>query len=306
MTAGHLQRPRKVSVVGLGVMGAGFARHLRAAGHDVRGYDPDPARRELCRDFDISVTDDAASAITGAEFVLCSLPSASALRQTVELATAVASMTAREARALFIELSTLDLPCKLDARLALSAQGYEMLDCPVSGTGAQAAAGEVVVYASGETTEFDSAKTVLESFSAAVFHLGAFGNGTRMKLIANLLVAVHNAAAAEAITMAECAGIDSQLFVDIITAGGAAGSRVLELRGPMMAARQYTPATMRLDLWQKDLGFITNYAKEVAAPTPLFDAALPLYTAALKSGLAEADTAAICEVLRGMRADSDR
>ncbi len=282
-------------------MGAAFARHLRAAGHDVSGYDPNPARREFCHGFDISVTDDAGSAIAGAEFVLCSLPSASALKQTVERAAEVAGKTARGSRALIIELSTLDLPCKLEAQRALSSHGYQMLDCPVSGTGAQAAAGEVVVYASGETREYDSAKTVLESFSVAVFNLGAFGNGTRMKLIANLLVAVHNAAAAEAVTMAECAGIDPQLFVDVITAGGAAGSRVLELRGPMMAARQYTPATMRLDLWQKDLGLIEDYATALAAPTPLFDAALPLYSAALGIGLAEADTAAVCEILRGMR-----
>lgn len=291
---------QQVAVVGLGVMGFAFADRLARAGYSVTGYDPDATCRARAEGSGVWIAESAATAISRAQLILCSLPSPEALFSTAAAAIEAVEGTPFSDRPTIVELSTLDLHCKQKAHNILSPQGIHMLDCPVSGTGAQASAGEVVVYASGDSEFFERTRPVIETFSHKALFLGQFGNGTRVKLIANLLVAIHNVAAAEALTMAERAGIDAQRFCDIIGAGGAAGSRILELRGSMMAKHTYLPATMRLDLWRKDLELIEKYAAELDAATPLFDRTLSLYGEALHRGLGAADTAAVCEVLRSM------
>lgn len=285
----------RVAVIGLGTMGACFARHLAEAGYVVHGYDPDQSRRALCQGFGVTTFAEPMDAIATAEVVLSSLPSVDALLATV--AVLERWKPAESTPPALIESSTLDLKGKELARQRLHRYGMVMLDCPVSGTGAQAARRDIIVYASGEARTLARLSELMQVFSRKVLDLGHFGNGTRMKLIANLLVAVHNVASAEALALAARAGIDPQLVYDSITAGGAASSRVLELRGPMMVAREYLPATMRLDLWHKDLRLIGEFASEIGAQTPLFDATLPLYTSALAQAGGAADTAAVFEAL---------
>jgi 3-hydroxyisobutyrate dehydrogenase-like beta-hydroxyacid dehydrogenase len=130
--------------------------------------------------------------------------------------------------------------------------------------------------------------------------LGPFGNGTRIKLIANLLVAVHNCAAAEALVLARRAGLDAGLVYEAIK-GGAGSSRMFEVRGPMMVAETYQPATMKIDVFDKDLGLIAAFAKETGSPTPLFDAAATLYAEALAGGHGKDDSAAVHAVLAKKR-----
>src|SRR5690606_36514956 len=184
MTAAGLGPSAKVSVIGLGIMGAAFARHLRKSGFQVTGYDPDPARAEVCRGLGVEPTGGAAAAIAGMDVALCGLPSCAVLERTVAAAVEAAGASRGGPPPVIVDLSTLELACKLEAQRGLAACGYTMHDSPVSGTGAQAAAGEVVVYASGNTAAIQAVRPVLESFSTAVFDLGAFGNGTRTKLTA--------------------------------------------------------------------------------------------------------------------------
>lgn len=296
--AGSGSNTRRVAVMGLGIMGGAFARHLHRMGYVVTGFDPDPDRRSLAGTEGISVQATPDAALLNAELVLCSLPSAQALADTVDALCRSTGDSPAGNRPLLLELSTLDLESKLSAQRRLLTVGIEMLDCPVSGTGAQADRREIVVYASGPPEACRSARPLLEAISARVVDLGAFGNGTRMKLIANLLVAIHNVAAAEAIAMAERAGMDAAKVCEAITAGGAAGSRVFDLRAPLMSRREYLPATMRLDLWQKDLKLIQEYATGLDATVPLFQATVPLYHTALRQVGGAADTAAVVEVLR--------
>jgi 3-hydroxyisobutyrate dehydrogenase-like beta-hydroxyacid dehydrogenase len=135
-------------------------------------------------------------------------------------------------------------------------------------------------------------------FARQAYDVGEFGNGTRMKLVANLLVAIHNVATAEAMVLAAKAGLDLQTVAELI-ADGSGSSRVFELRAPLMVEQRYDPATMKLSVWQKDLSIIQSFAKELNSPVPLLTATLPIYAAALTEG-GNRDTASVCAVLEKM------
>jgi 3-hydroxyisobutyrate dehydrogenase-like beta-hydroxyacid dehydrogenase len=120
-----------------------------------------------------------------------------------------------------------------------------------------------------------------------------------MKYVANLLVAINNVASAEAMVLGLKAGLDPQTVFDMVQSG-AANSRVFELRAPMMVKDDYDEATMKISVWQKDMAVIGDYAKQMRCPTPMFDASIPIYVKAMKSGLGAKDTAAVCAVLEKM------
>ena len=126
-----------------------------------------------------------------------------------------------------------------------------------------------------------------------------FGNGSRMKYVANLLVAINNVASAEAMVLGMKAGLPPQVIFDLVKAG-AGNSRVFELRAPMMVKGRYDDVTMKIDVWDKDMQVIGDYARKIRVQTPLFDATKPIYVKAMKSGLGAQDTAAVCAVLEKM------
>ncbi|HXF77946.1 MAG TPA: NAD-binding protein, partial [Usitatibacter sp.] len=179
----------------------------------------------------------------------------------------------------------------------LARRGVTLLDCPLSGTGAQAKARDLAVYASGPRAAVKRCAPVFAGFARSHFHLGEFGTGSKMKFLANLLVAIHNVSAAEAVALAERAGLDTALAVKVL-GDGAGASRMLQVRGPMMARRKYRPATMSVKMWQKDMAIIAAFARDLGAATPLFDATAPIYDAAMERGFAGADTAAVHALLR--------
>jgi 3-hydroxyisobutyrate dehydrogenase-like beta-hydroxyacid dehydrogenase len=198
-----------------------------------------------------------------------------------------------------IEASTFALADKAAAAAALRKAGHILLDCPVSGTGAQAKVKDIIVYASGGAAEIRRLRPLFAAFSRAVHDVGEFGNGSRMKYVANLLVAIHNVASAEAMVLGIKAGLPPQLIYDLVKAG-AANSRVFELRAPMMVKDRYDDPTMTIAVWQKDMDVIGGFAQALGAPTPLFTATLPIYAAAMSTGHAGDDTAAVCAVLEAM------
>jgi 3-hydroxyisobutyrate dehydrogenase-like beta-hydroxyacid dehydrogenase len=289
--AGRKRQRPVVGVIGLGIMGSAIAANLLRAGFAVCGTDIAAARRAALARAGGRACRSAAEVASGAPILLTSLPSAAALQ-------AVANELAAHARAgtVVIETSTLSLKDKLRARRTLAARKIILLDCPLSGTGAQARVRDLVVYASGARAACRRAAPVLEGFARAHHYLGAFGNGSRMKFVANLLVAIHNVSAAEALVLAMKAGLDPKTVVRVV-GDGAGGSRMLQVRGPLMAAGRYRPATMKVAMWQKDMRIIGEFAAALRVKTPLFSASAPIYDAALAQGFAAADTAAVCAVL---------
>lgn len=289
------QQDRVVGVVGLGIMGGAMARNLKAAGWRVLGFDTDAARREALARDGIEPRADAVAVAREAPVLVTSLPSPKALHATAAALAGAGGLPPRTV----VETSTFTLEDKLAAEAVLRAAGHVALDCPLSGTGAQAVHRDLVVYASGDAATIARLAPLFEGFAKATHDLGAYGNGSRMKFVANLLVAIHNVAAAEAMVLAEKAGLDPAQVVRLVQ-GGAGNSRVFELRAPMMAEGRYEPPTMRNSTWQKDMAVIAEFATHLACPTPLFSATLPIYAATIALGLGGQDTAAVHDVLGRM------
>jgi len=273
-----------VGIVGLGVMGGAMARHIRSAGHDVVGFDTDPGRAAGCGARLLASPEEVAAE---AGVVLLSLPTVESLR---EASRALAS--ARRPGLVVVEMGTFSIEAKEQARAVLEAAGAALLDAPVSGTGLQAADATLVVYASGDPEAFAAAEPILGHVGQRTFYLGEFGNGSRMKFVANLLVSVHTLAAAEAHRLGAASGLDPRVVQEVISAG-VGTSRMFDIRGPMMASGVYEPPSARLAIICKDAGIIAEHARAVGAPTPLLDAALPQYREAADRGLGELDAAAL-------------
>jgi 3-hydroxyisobutyrate dehydrogenase-like beta-hydroxyacid dehydrogenase len=283
-----------VGVVGLGNMGGAFARHLAAAGWRVLAFDIDPARKRAATRAGAEAMPDVATLAAAAPTIITSLPNVGALEATV----AAITKTDLPTRTV-VETSTFAIEDKARAEEALRKAGHVLLDCPVSGTGAQAAVKDIVVYASGEKKRVAALRPLFEAFSRACYDVGAFGNGSRMKYVANLLVTINNVASAEAMVLGIKAGLEPKMIYDLVCAG-VGGSRVFEVRGPMMVRDRYENASMSIKLYQKDISVIDAFAHGLGVPTPLFTAALPVYAKALEMGLGESDTAAVCAALEKM------
>lgn len=279
-----------VGVVGLGIMGSAIAPNLLAAGFAVIGYDVRPEARAALNAAGGRAVPSLAALAAEASVLLCFLPDGPALHAVAD------ELGKAKAPLIVIECSTLSIDDKEKARTRLAASGHTLLDCPLSGTGAQAKNRDLVVLGSGDEAAFERCRAVFDGFARVVKYLGPFGSGMRMKLIANLLVAVHNCAAAEAITLARKAGLDPRLVHDTLKEG-AGGSRMWDVRGPLMVERRYTPATMKIDVFQKDMGLMAEFAHGLGCPTPLLDVAAALYDEAVAAGLGPQDSAAVCAVL---------
>ncbi len=283
-----------VGIIGLGIMGSAMAGNLIRAGFDVVGYDIQREQRAaLVADGGkavLSVRDVAKNC----SIIITSLPSIGAFDEVISGAGGL--VHAGDEGLIVIDTSTLPIAAKQQGYDALATASKVLLDCPLSGTGAQARTRDLVVLGSGDREAFDTCVPILEGFARAQRYLGAFGNGSKMKFVANHLVNVHNVAAAEAMVLGMKAGLEPQLIYETIKEG-AGNSRIFELRAPMMVAGEYDDATMKIDVWQKDLTIISAFAAELDCPTPLFDAAVTPYRSAMERGLGKKDTAAVCAVL---------
>lgn len=287
----------RIGVVGLGVMGAAMARNIIGAGHDVLGFDIDPDKTAALVQAGGRAAESVGAMARVADLVLLSLPSTAALVKVTEEIAA----TARRGL-VCLESGTFPLVAKRAAYDALAAVGVDLLDTPLSGTGLQAADASLVVFASGRLEAYERARPVFAAVARSTHYLGPCGNGSKMKYIANLLVAVHGLAAAEAHSLGIAAGLDPAVVQDVME-DGMGSSKIFEIRGPMMVADDY-PVAARLDILLKDATIIGDFARSVGAPTPLLDAALPIYMAASAAGLGDLDGAALCrylEVLAGLQ-----
>jgi putative dehydrogenase len=284
-----------VGLVGLGIMGSAMAPNLLAAGFEVVGFDLSPERLQVFQQAGGTPATSPQAVAQAARIVITSLPSVAALHSVV---LGPQGLTAASGEGhILVETSTFPIEDKQAVRD--QASGWTMLDCPLSGTGAQAVTKDLLVYASGDPQAIQTCGPVFNGFAKAHHDVGAFGNGSRMKFVANLLVAIHNVAAAEAFALGIKAGLDAQTIYKVI-ADGAGGSRMFSVRGPQMVANHYEPATMKVETWQKDMKIIAEFAAKVEAPTPLFHATAPIYNIAMAQGRGAQDTAAVFAVLADM------
>jgi 3-hydroxyisobutyrate dehydrogenase-like beta-hydroxyacid dehydrogenase len=290
-------RKKIVGQLGLGIMGGAFAKHLRAAGFDVFGFDVDRNRRAELKRLGGQPQTSISALARNASVVITSLPSIAAVDQAFFGEGGLVETS--QPGTIVIEASTLPLEVKLNVRDRCASRRIQVLDCPISGTGAQAAAKDISVYASGARKAFDACEAVFSGFARSTHYCGEFGNGSKLKFIANLLVTIHNLSTAEAIVLGRRSGLDLDLLYKVIR-DGAGTSRMFEVRAPLMMRRDYAKATMKVDVYQKDIDIISAYAAGLHCPTPLFDASKAFYSGAYAQGHAAHDTAAICAVLENM------
>ena len=282
-----------IGIVGLGLLGSAVAARLRSGGHDVVGHDLVAEKVRALEALGGQAASSAEAVARAAEAVCVVLPSLAAVEDVVLGPRGLA--VAGHAGQTIIQMSTISPT--LTERLAreVGAKGLAFLDCPISGTSGMVARGDGIIFVGGEQRVFDRWRPVLESVLPRAIYVGRPGQAMTLKLVANLLVALNSAAAAEALLMARRAGLDLELVLDVLTRS-AATSRMLEVRGPLMA-RQEFPPQMKLDLFMKDLHLIQEAARGVGAPLPLTDVAERLYAAALDAGHAGEDLAVVITAL---------
>ena len=282
-----------IGIVGLGLLGHAIASRLIRAGHAVIGFDVLPERVSALAAMGGTPASSAAAVAQSAEAVCTLLPSLATAEAAI-LGTGGILAGARPSLAV-IQMSTISPT--LTERLAreVRAHGLGFLDCPVSGTSSMVERGDGIFFVGGERALFERWQPVLESVLARAVLVGRVGQAMVLKLVANLLVALNSAAAAEALTLARKAGLDLDVALDVLNASAAASS-MLKVRGPMIVRGEF-PAQMKLDLFMKDIHLMQEAAAAVGAPLPFTDLAERLYAAAQAAGHGGEDLAVVVTAL---------
>ncbi|OYU13528.1 MAG: hypothetical protein CFE38_00440 [Comamonadaceae bacterium PBBC1] len=289
----------RVGVVGLGIMGGTMAEALLQQGYTVCGCDIDAKALARLKRAGGQCLGSAADVASQSDVVIVSLSTSQALAQVTQSIAAVPKSQWAH-KPIVIETSTLPMADKDACANALGKMGIVTLDAPISGTAVRIKERAWTFFVSGKETAHRKVLPVLQVFTDKVSFVGPYGNGTKMKFAANHLVAIYNVAYAESVTLARKMGLNPQDVLDLFGNSPVLGTGVMRLRMPMMLERQYSPPTMKVEVWQKDMQVIGDMAKSVNCPTPLFSTCAAIYTSAMAQGLALEDTASTAEVMSAM------
>jgi L-threonate 2-dehydrogenase len=289
----------KIGIIGLGIMGGIMAETLILKGYQVCGYDIAPATKKRLKKAGGQAFNSVREVVLAADVVITSLATSQALHDVYQ---EIRETLKEQLKKLtIIEMSTLAAKDKELIAQEIKFKGVHLLDCPISGTAARMKDRAWTIFVSGEEKTCKKMQTIFACLSDNAPYVGVYGNGLKMKFIANHLVAIYNVACAEATIFAKKIGLNPQEVLDIFGPSPVIGTGVMRLRMPFMVDRQYTPPTMKVEVWQKDMQVIGDLAKSVGCPLPVFNATAPIYTAAMAQGLALSDTASTAEVI-GMMA----
>lgn len=281
-----------VGVIGLGPMGGNIAGNLLNSGFAVTGFDIRPESIAALAGAGLKAAESAAEVAAGVDILATSLPNIVALHSVID-----ALLEQPRAGQILIECSTLTVEQKVAAHARLEAGGMRFLDAPISGTPPMLAKMMASIYVSGDEGAYDECVPVLEGFTATNFYVGEVGNASRMKFLANYLVHVHVTAAAECMVLGQRAGLDPKLIHKVLKEG-AGGSKMLDIRGAMMAVSDYREGggTM-FDVYEKDAAIITEFAASVKSPIDLYVSSRQKFNSAIALGLGHLDTSAVCKAI---------
>jgi 3-hydroxyisobutyrate dehydrogenase-like beta-hydroxyacid dehydrogenase len=283
-----------IGIVGLGLLGHAVASRLRAARHDVVGYDVVPEKRDALKQLGGRIAASAPDVARASGVVCTLLPSLDAVEQVIlgEIAPHA------KPGATVVQMSTISPSLTEKLAREVTAKGLGFLDCPISGTSGMVEKGNGIIFVGGERPLFEKWQKTLEDVLPRAVYIGTAGQAMTLKLVANLLVALNSAAAAEALLMVKRAGLDAGLALDVLGASAAASS-MLQVRGPMIVRDEF-PAQMKLDLFMKDLHLIQDAARAVGSPLPLTDVAERLYASVTERGHGGEDLAVVVRALAQM------
>ena len=286
-----------IGVVGLGAMGRGMAASLRRAGWNVHVCD---VRLEAAQAFAV---DGGVACASPAELathceVIVSVVVNAAQTDTVLFGDGGAA-AAMQPGSLFIMCSTVDPNVSVQFEQRLAALGLLYLDAPISGGAAKAASGEMTMMTSGTPAAYAKAGTALDAMAAKVYRLGdQAGNGSKVKIINQLLAGVHIAAAAEAMALGLREGVKAEDIYEVIT-HSAGNSWMFENRMAHVLAGDYTPLSA-VDIFVKDLGLVLDTARASKFPLPLSATAHQMFMQASTAGYAKEDDSAVIKIFPGI------
>ena len=288
-----------VAIIGVGLLGGAVAQRLLAAGITVHGYD---TRREALGALEARGLRPAASAkeaAEGAQAVFTILPSLATVDAAVRGPGGLVETLPREATILQMSTISPDLTRALGE--AAAARGVGFLDTPMSGTSSMVERGDCTIFVGGDPARAEACRPVFDAIARRTVHVGEVGEAMLAKLATNLLVALNTAAVAEALVLGAKGGLAPARLLEVLK-DSAAGSRMLDVRGPLMAEHRFA-AQMKLDLFLKDFGLMLDEGLRVGAPLPLTALVRELCKAAVADGRGGEDLAAVVtayERLAGM------
>ncbi len=285
-----------VGVIGVGLLGSAVADVLLRAGYPVVGTDVIPERLAALRARGGRTAGSAKEVVQGARAAFLALPTLESVEEAITGRDGALAGATRET--VLIQMSTISPALAVRMEEAARARGAAFLDAPVSGTSSMVARREGVVTVGGERAAFERCRPILEAVAKRVFHVGACGTGSHVKLVTNLIMGLNGVVLAEGLTLARRAGLDAAQMVEILSQGAAA-SKILEVRGPLMVEGRFDPL-MKIDLFLKDIRLMLEAAQALHVPVPLASQMQQLYTAALAAGQAKEDLAGVVRVYEAL------
>lgn len=288
---------QRVGVIGLGKMGLPIARNLMEHGFAVIGYRRSGSA-ELA-EAGGTVAASAAEVAEQADVLLSIVPDTAAVADVVY--GDAGTLAGLRPGTVHIEMSTVDVARKSGIRDAVQRRGGDMLDCPISGSPAMVAPRLATTFVSGEQASVDQVRPVLGAISGPWVYTGAFGTGARLKYIANLLLAVHTVAAAEAMELARRSGLDLDLVQRTLD-DSIGSSAIWRQRGPLMRDRAWSPAPGPITTLHPILQQIEDCAAETGLAAPVFASAKAVFDKALADGWGHLDIASVYDQISGLSA----
>ena len=285
---------KKIGSIGLGAMGGSYARFLIENNYKVYGLDPDSKNSSAFTSFGGILLHNINGLIDNCDVMVLSLPTVPIFKNVIN---EIENNGIVKDSKILIDMNTISLDDKLEAKNRLEKLNIHMIDAPVSGTGAQAKEKDIVIMSSGDKDIIDDCDQIFKSFAKKNIYVGEFGNGIKFKILANLLVTVHNTVTAEALLLGQKAGLEEKMIYEVLNAG-AATSVMLDKRMPLMINKNYEPATASMRIFLKDIDVITDYLKSNNLNSPTFEAAASLYNQSKENIPITYDTAAIYEQLK--------
>ncbi|MGH8951363.1 MAG: NAD(P)-dependent oxidoreductase [Acidimicrobiia bacterium] len=284
-----------LAVIGLGLMGSRMAGHLLAAGHQLRGYDPDPARMAEFEEKGGIATGSPSEAVQGCWAALLSLPTSDVSQEVCLGEDGIGGAGVTD---LFVYDATTGRPTDaIEIAGTLAHAGVIYSDTTVSGNSEVAEKGELVVMLGGSEDAYVRGRPIFEAIGRSHHHVGPVGSASRMKLIVNHALTIHRMALAEAVVVAELAGMDLDTTLDVLK-DSLAYSKAMDVWGDQIVRGDHQYPYARLRQSHKDARLIVEHGLELGATMDLAQVVRAALAEGEETGLADMDNSSVAEVVR--------
>ncbi len=292
---------RRIGIVGVGLLGSAVASRLLEGGFEVAGHDTRPELLEALQARGLRAAASLKDVAAGAEAIFTILPTPESVDAVVRGPGGLLDVA--PPASLLVQMSTIAPAQTRALGAAAAARGRGFLDAPMSGTSAMVARGDCTIFVGGDRARLEAVRPVLDAIARKTIYIGDVGDASLAKLATNLLVGLNTLAVAEALVLGARGGLEPARLLEILRES-AAGSRMLEVRGPLMVSRRFEPQ-MKVELFVKDFRLILEEGLRVGAPLPLTSLAQQLAAATVAAGRGGEDLAAVITTLERLAGTGD-